>query len=452
MRNKIFIVSVCSLFVVLCVYCPLSWIFDEIGIVALPETANKKLPEREYADDFLLSAFLNGIEKGKAEIENVYTNYLPFYTGIVGFMKDAERSSQKLLLDIIGPPAPMSATQIQLSDPEEPSGQEGQLMPEEEFFDASIYRSAKIGEDGNNHHYYAFAPGDFIEGAITLSEEALKRRAAVSAGAINRIAEAAKKGGANTYLYNVSRMQDNDYFKKIVKNSYSTRPVRDYFNSLLDSGISVGWLDIGSVEKALEKIYRTDHHWSPLGTYSGYCDIIAMMRKKIPDIGEPYPMKGMTAIEGVKWRGYYSALSVYSAIYEDFTVMDIELPEHMMLDAGGNLFEFRYEEYINGIFPTDAYFGHYNHYHGQPHQISYPNNQTGRRLLFISDSMTYSVARLIASHFDESYMLYPWDSPPVQFEQYLETHKITDVLFLMFSDRLMFNMYGDCDFSRYKTQ
>ena len=447
MRNRIYTLVMCALFAALGAYCPLLWLFGEMGLVALPETANAKLPEREYAEDVPLSALLNGIERGKAKIEDIYTNHMPLYIDMVGLVKDAERTAQALFLAAISPPPPeMRAESADLANP----APEGDGVTE--AFDPSIYRSAKIGEDANNHRYYVFAPGDFIEGAITLGQEELKERAYTQASAINRIASAASKSGANCYLYNVSRMQDNDYFAQLVKSSYSTRPLLDYFNSLLGPEISVGWLDISSVELALLKIYRTDHHWSPEGTYSGYTDILGMMREKFPGIGEPYPMRGSIAIPGVEWRGYYSALSLYPAIYEDFTVMDIELPPHIMLDKKGNPFEYRYEEYMEGRYPTDTYFGHFNHYHGQPHKIICTENYNGRNLLMISDSMTYSVAALLAAHFEDTFILYPWDAPPVDFEQYIEANRITDVLFLMFSDRLMFDMYGDCDFSRYKTK
>jgi len=107
---------------------------------------------------------------------------------------------------------------------------------------------------------------------------------------------------------------------------------------------------------------------------------------------------------------------------------------------------------MEGRYPADTYFGHFNHYHDQPHKIIYTENYNGRNLLMVSDSMTYSVAALLAAHFEDTFILYPWDAPPVDFEQYIEANRITDVLFLMFSDRLMFDMYGDCDFSRYKTK
>jgi hypothetical protein len=420
----------------------LSWLLSEAGIVRAPESASEKLPEREYGEDVPLSALLNSIERSKAGIENIYTNHMPFYMSVVGFMRDIERESRQFLLDIVDPLVPLAPQELTLPDE---SGEEPEL------FDASIYRSVKIGSDANNHDYYLITPGHFIEGAVNLDQDALRERADAQANAINRIAAAASLNDVNTYVYNVSRMQDFEYFAQIVRNVYSTRRFRDYFNSQLNPDIISGWLDLSDIDTALEKIYRTDHHWAPRGSYSGYTDVINMMRERHPDIGEPYPMGEIITIEGVRWRGYYAALSAYSAIFEDFTVLDMDLPPHTMYDARGNAFEYRHDAYMEGRFPTDTFFGHFNHYHGQQHRVSYPGNNTGRNLLWIGDSMTYSVARLIGAHFDETYMLYPWEHGEVEFEDFLEEYNITDVLFLIFSDRLMFNMYGDCDFSRFRT-
>jgi len=429
----------------------LLWLLNETGAIQLPAAASTKQPEREYAENVPLSAVLNKIEKGKAEIENVYTNNMPFYMNLVGFIRDMERSSQELLLRAVGAPAPEA--EYQDSDLEIIS-EEWEEEPEP--FDASIYKSVKIGSDANNHDYYFITPGDFIEGAVNLGQDALKDRATAQAAAINRIGEAAMRENADVYVYNVSRMQDFDYFAEIVKGTYSTRQFRDYFRLQLNPDISFRWLDLSTVEKSVKKIYRTDHHWSPEGTYDGYVDVINMMREKRQNIGDPYPMGNIITAEGVQWRGYYSALTAYSALYVDFTVLDIEsmnLPPHKMSDANGRSYEYRHHEYfVRGRFPKDTYFGHYNHYHGQQYRVSYPENKTGKNLLWIGDSMTYSIARLIAAHFDETYMLYPWEASPVDLEEYMKEHKITDVLFLIFSDRLMFNMYNDCDFSRFRTR
>ena len=101
MRNKIYVSVIITIFIGLMVWCPVSFIFDKIGIIATVDIANYKEPAKIYNSDVPFHALLNGIESGKAKIEDIYTNYLPAYSKIVSVVETAEMNFNKALYSIL---------------------------------------------------------------------------------------------------------------------------------------------------------------------------------------------------------------------------------------------------------------------------------------------------------------------------------------------------------------
>ena len=77
--------------------------------------------------------------------------------------------------------------------------------------------------------------------------------------------------------------------------------------------------------------------------------------------------------------------------------------------------------------------------------IEYPENSTGRNLLFIGDSFSTCVAEAIASHFDKTYVRYVDSTTPedINYSDYINENGITDVVILEMSSRAVLNLYGD---------
>ena len=75
--------------------------------------------------------------------------------------------------------------------------------------------------------------------------------------------------------------------------------------------------------------------------------------------------------------------------------------------------------------------------------VEYPENRTGRNLLVIGDSYTQGFVELLGSAFDTTVAYYYTHYAGMNYREVIEEYNITDVLFEQFSDRILFDLYGD---------
>jgi len=87
MKDKIYLIIMCGVFLFVLTWCPLMLILNKTGAFTLADNRNYINPK--VYEDGVLSELLNKIEEGKASLENMYTNYLPAYDYIVQSMRDA---------------------------------------------------------------------------------------------------------------------------------------------------------------------------------------------------------------------------------------------------------------------------------------------------------------------------------------------------------------------------
>ena len=281
MRDKIYIIIISSIFITLMIGCPSIYLLSKLGITTLPENKNIKLPERVYTESDFLAPVLNSIERGKANLENIYSNGLPAYENITRFMLDNERSMREFLLETlysfesaenanntnilentkeiettIADNAPTETT-----EPEKPKIQ---------------YKAKLIGtEDFNKAWAFTEIDKPYSEGwtdkTLRASEEELHRRVETQLGHVNRIANA--NHDVNFYVYVCTRFQETEVFGEIIKDirvmqdEISTKPFMDEFFAGLDMTAvnAYDYFKVDTLEERLERIYKTDHHESPRG-------------------------------------------------------------------------------------------------------------------------------------------------------------------------------------------
>ena len=448
-RNDIYIYAMMFVFLIIFLWCPVMYAFDGLGVIYIEDLRNYKDPDKVYEEDEFLADFFNSIEKGKAGLHDIYTNYLPFYSRLVAYMQNSDRNSQAKFMELMGkkPSAPKPEDTSKNPEAAEVLENEGQ---EEAPKKPPVKVEAQLLYDDNFHRYYAFEPYQFLDRWIIGTEKSLRKNFDRQVENINRIIYA--EPGVNFYVYILTRMQDTEYAIDIVPNEFSTLDFFYEFANSLDAK-GVGWFDIDTVEKRVERVFRTDHHWAALGAYSGYADIINMMKKNTPEIGGPLPTNGETGLirfDDVKERGSFAAVLRYEDYYEPLLVLDITLPAftdpNVHIDA--------YDQYAAGKFDKSTYADHYSAYYNSSGQRYYSlkNKTTGRNLLIIGDSYSWWSNWLLAANFDNTYIyLPPWDQQNFQYSQFVADNNITDVVLMQFSDRLMFDYYSDNNLGRVKT-
>lgn len=248
--------------------------------------------------------------------------------------------------------------------------------------------------------------------------------------------------GVNFFIFIATRMQDTVYYNTIVPSSaeLSTFDIfNDFVKGVTDTeGIAgISWLDIDTFEKRMERCFKTDHHWNALGVYQGYCEIIDMMKKAVPDIGDTLPLKGLIEFPNVEYRGSGAGRTDTPIYYDNFAVMDIDLPKQHPTERVTS----KLKEYESGKYDTgrvkDIYISHYENFYNRPEIITYPENNTGRRLLILGDSYVYWISWLIGAHFDKTFVHYTLDEKPMNYNKFIRDNGITDVLLLQYSARTL---------------
>jgi hypothetical protein len=378
------------------------------------------------------------------------------YENITRFMLDSERSMREYLLETLysfEKLEPVNAPE-NIVDLENIGGNEDNSELEEPKEPKIQYKAKLIGTDGCNK-VWAFAEADkpYSEGwtdkTLLADEDELRRRIGVQLGHVNRIANA--NPNVNFYVYVCTRFQETEVFGEIIsdirlmRDEFSTKHLMDEFFAGLDISVINGYdyFKIGTVEERLERIFKTDHHESAQGAYSIYCDVINIIAKDSPEIGEPRTAT-FGKFEEVQVRGSHVWGHGYTEIYDDFAYYDIILPEHdMFSDIRGKGRTSRgLDKYDAGRFSKDMFADHYGNYYPRPANVEYPGNNTGRNLLMLTDSYSWATGELISSNFDHTYATL-WTHGRFDYNDFISENNITDVLILQVADRILYNIQDD---------
>lgn len=438
MRDRIFVIGLSILFVGIMLWCPGMTILENASIITLPQSKNLKQPEKMYEGEGAGAYVLNSIEKGKAGLENVYTNSLPFYEKITSLMLDGERAMRDTMWAAFMPQG------------DAPS------LGEEDL--GTRYVAKRVGKDDWNIIWAITEEGKpYSEGwtdkTLIAGDAELRERLERQLGHVHRIANANED--VNFYVYVGTRFQDTEIFGEIVKdipamrNEVSTNAYLTEFLSRLDPQAVDAYdiFDIDSVELRLERIFRTDHHETAQGAYDIYSDIVQMIQSDAPGIVDAYPLRGIYTFEDVVLMGSHVWGTKYSEISESFSDYLVNLPGHYLRSWDAGMAPRDFEGYRNGNHIKFDFTDHYGVYYPRPGVVTYPGNDTGRNLLILGDSYCWAAGELIAASFDDTYIV-SWTHDGINYNEFIREKGITDVLVFQVADRLLFDIQNDTQLGR----
>ncbi|MCL1795179.1 MAG: hypothetical protein FWG34_15115 [Oscillospiraceae bacterium] len=443
MRDKAYLAIISGAFLFLLLWCPAMFALEKADAVSFDD--NRNYIDPKVYEDVPFADLLNKIEEIKAGLENLYTNYLPAYDFVVRNMRDAGTSMQVDFVDILSPPPPKtkddptgaaSVGEIVSENAEEEAAQQETRPPLPQF------TVTYLGE-GPERKFYAIRPYDFLESVMKADEDTLYQTMRHQAEGVNRLIKA--NSDVDFYVYIGGTMQDQEYFNDVMPDELCTYDMFHEFLDRIEGAAGIDYFKIGTLDDKLKKQWRTDHHWNSVGSYDVYCDVIKMIAKNSPEIGEPVKIIETKQYPNIKMRGSYAALSGYSRFYEDFFVYVYDLPGSPSASLAMKSSEARYD---SGRYDDNKnmYEDHYVNYYQIKNRYEYENG-TKRNLMVIGDSLTYWSVWLIAANFDRTYVYMPWDGQWIDYNRYIEDNKITDVLLMVHSQAGIFNIYG---YSRYE--
>lgn len=457
MKDKIFIFIVCSILLFFALCSPVIATLSKAGYLDALSTKNLIVNEKVYDEDLPAAEFFTMIEEGKVFLQNVYINCIPFYKTIVSSVQSAEMSLLKvtdgMMQSYISASAPAPVTVA----PETESGVGGGETSGEEVTEAVTeapkinYISLLLGGNGRPS-IYSIEPLKVMERVEGASDKALQRLTERQLRHIHRLKESTP--GINYYIYMGTRLQETDMFEEMVAGPSSTKKYFDYFVENLDKDIKFDCLRLETPEDRVNKKYRSDHHWNMFGAYEGYRQIINMIYEDSPEIGPPVDYD-IIKVPNIRWFGSLGQTvgQTDMGYADDFYILDLtDFPKY---SGNGYRIAQMQERFMSGEFDSyGLYADYYGTFYPPQDRYVFNGNDTGHNLLLLGDSFSWSIAAVIASHFDTTICHNkPWlvgANVTYDYPQYLKDHNITDVLILLYSSRLLFG-YDSTDFERMLT-
>jgi len=449
MKNKTFLLITCTLILTLFLFSPVKMLLCELGYMSITKIGNEFNPELRE-DDSWYTPIYNSIEAAKAKLNDLYCNYLPYYNDLVVIHGSIEQSLNEPVYTLLDSLANISAgekipaAEIETLETADLEIEEAAIAEPDPDDNIATFKSRYITTDAT-HRYYMFnikyddgTSVQALERVAILEPEKLHERMDVSVSEMVRITEYLSTR-TDVYVYSGSRFQDSPVLNEYLPDEYSTEADRDQYLEALSPYASTGYLHLDSMNDRISKMFFTDHHWNHEGMREGYTAVHDMIAENWPDISNINTPQLYT-VEGIKNYGSFARLSNTYAIFEGFSFYDYNLAAH---NSYGGSVEDTKAVYLAKRYDNSRGVAHYESFYPHPSRVVYPENNTGRNLLVIGDSFSRGFVEYIGSHFDTTVVRPIWDSTDFNLEKVLDRYKITDVVILLYSDRMMYNLYED---------
>ncbi|MDD4688758.1 MAG: hypothetical protein PHE51_03300, partial [Eubacteriales bacterium] len=231
--------------------------------------------------------------------------------------------------------------------------------------------------------------------------------------------------------------------------------IEKFSKSMESIGVSFDYLKYDNMEDYKKYFFKTDHHWTIQGSYEGYKDIINMLSKKSPEIGAPRQAE-FFKVGDINFRGSIARISSFDKLSDELWDMNMDIPPYDFTIGGKPPFaEYSLkEEYLAGEFDKSTFNNCYaDYFHIDVGNSEYDfGKNTGRNLLVFVDSFSNCIDPYIASHYDKTYLVDlrydEYQNGKFDYNQFIRNYDIDDVMFLMYSDTLLF----DNNDGNYKTK
>ena len=319
----------------------------------------------------------------KANVENRYNNYFPFYNQINDLYFNSIINVDSLYLD-------------------------------------DIY----LKDNNDKDHIFYNKKDNFFFLINRYSKEELDKRMNEQVDFYNDINN--KYPEVKLALYIPLRYESTE-----VGNIYDNHDKIIEFTEKLNKTIKFKLFDSKTLEEYLKYFYKTDHHYNSYGAEKAYLEILEMfdLKNKLTiehkDIRDPYfgSMAKSTLLRKVS--DVLNVMTVPNTLkvnIDDKNFKSLEITDQ------ANPFYDYYVKYFNGAFDEIIYESG-NHYN--------------RNLLIIGDSMSWQLDYLLAYNFDKTYVVNTkygkWKNNDLILKDYIKENNITHILFLREAKNLVFD-------------
>ncbi|MBR1385809.1 MAG: hypothetical protein IJ568_03145 [Bacilli bacterium] len=319
----------------------------------------------------------------EANIENRYNNYFPFYNEINSFYYNSIINIDSMYLN-------------------------------------DIY----LKDNNDKDHIFYDRDNDFFYLINKYSKEELDKRLEEQVEFYNDINN--KYPSINLALYIPLRYESTSY-----KNINNNNDKINEFLSKLNENINAKVFDSETVEDYLKYYYKTDHHYNSYGAEKAYLDIMEMFNLENNIDFEHEIIK-------TPYLGSMAKSTLLRKVYDDLSAMKVS-NDIKVLNVDENFKPLELEDKTNPFY--DYYVKYFNGAYGE---VIYENGvDYNRNLLIIGDSMSWQIDYLLAKNFDKTLVINtkysPWTFKDLLLKDYIDTYKITHILFLREAKNIVFD-------------
>ncbi len=235
----------------------------------------------------------------------------------------------------------------------------------------------------------------------------------------------------DTYYYFINESSVYDFRDNSFVFDYP-----NYLRNHLEGNYHLASFNVDNFDEYTKYFYKTDHHWNNQGQLKGYAEIINLLGVTDQPI---QPVDTYTSHEPS--FGTHTQITKKYDYPEDFTVNIYQYPEHATVcNDDPELACNHFQDYLdhNYDYNRDFYFYSYA-YGGDYAKIAIDYHQPDRdNLLVIANSFSNPINELIASHFNQTYVLdlrnyYAAYQKDFEFSKFIKEHHINKVLFIISS-------------------
>ncbi len=214
----------------------------------------------------------------------------------------------------------------------------------------------------------------------------------------------------NKYQYLVTLESTADFDHPEMEEEYVNR-FASYYPAFKQSA-----LKIGSYDNYKKLFTKTDHHWNYAGSYRGYQEIIRLILSDEEETIKPAEKVAFNYdFQGSKYRFAYPTLS-----HEKFTAYRFETKAHdTYVNGEKTIYGHQDEFFSDSAKRTEAGATSYGAFYGLDYAtIKFDFHQPEKgNLLMIGYSDTNAIDELVASHFNQTFVIDPRLCTKTEFEK-----------------------------------
>ena len=211
--------------------------------------------------------------------------------------------------------------------------------------------------------------------------------------------------------------------------------VQEHFIDRLDSRIDAFIDPVASYDEIVGEWFATDPHWTLERALESY-NLVAE-RLNLETYSYENPVK---VADG--WYGSYAKSGLDLDIPINLEDLPLDFSQlsfsNLQEDGGGEKYMGARDAVLSGnaTLEADGESAYYAYFGGGSAEVINSGTNNGRKLLFVGDSLSYCLARFIASNYSESVFLLPGNGRfTTSLENYLQMYKPDDVIVMMHASK-----------------